>query len=100
MNPNHLTPNVRKQVVEAIEKLREIKKAENSHFSKTGQAFPTLDELKSFFYQFYEKVKDEVDNDFDAFGDLCLIEDKYGAIAGCLGGATLDSDKETVIKID
>lgn len=100
MNPNHLTPNVREQVVEAIKKLREIKKAENSHFSKTGQAFPTLDELKNFFYQFYEKVKDEVDNDFDAFGDLCLIEDKYSAIGGYLGGGTLSADEETVIKIE
>ncbi len=91
MNPKHLTPNVREQVVQAVMKLTEIKKAENSHFSKTGNAFPTLDETKNFLHQFYEKVKDEIDNDFDAFGEHCLLEDKYGAIRGYMGRSDFKS---------
>ncbi len=99
MNPNHLTPNVRAVVSEAIAKLRELKKQENSNFQKTGRAFETDKELVDFFTPFYEKIKDDVDNDFNAFGELCLLEDTHGFLSGYIGGGELKTGEETVIEI-
>ncbi len=99
MNPNHLTPNVRRQVVETIEKLCEIKKAENSNFKKTGRAFETEEEFTNFFKQYYEKIKNEVDNEFGAFMELCSLEDRHGFVGAYLGGADINPDGDTIVRI-
>ena len=99
MNPNHLTPNVRKQVVEAIKELRIIKKEPNSLFQRTGHAFETEEEIEKFFRQYYEKCKDEIENKYGAFLELITLEDKYGFVGGYLGGANLNTDGDTIIKI-
>lgn len=100
MNPKHLTPNVRKTVSEAILKLKEIKNAENSNFKKTGKAFETDEELINFFKQYYEKIKNEIDDNFTAFSELCFLEDKYEFCSNYIGSEKLNSNENTIIKIN
>ncbi len=94
MNPNHLTPNVRKQVVLAVEAQREMMREKNA--KGIQKAFEGKEEVDKFFNPFYEKVKDEVDNNFGEFMDLCILEFKHGFVGGFLGGAVMNEGDESI----
>lgn len=97
MNPNHLTPNVRKQVVEAVVALKQMMREKNA---KGGEkVFNDDKEVADFFTPFYEKVKADLDNSFEAFMELLVLEHKYGFVSGYMGGANLSPNEDTIIEI-
>lgn len=100
MNPKHISNKlIREQVILAIKELIRIKKEPNSLFSKTGRAFENEHDFKKFFEVFYEKIKNEIENDFNSFLNLCVLEDKYGLASSYLGGGTLSKEGNTTIEI-
>lgn len=100
MNPNHLTINVRKQVSEAIKELKRIKNEENSCFKRIGKAFEKDEDTLEFFKKYYYPIQDEVDKNFNAFLEICVLEDKYEFASSYLGGSTLNKEGDTTIRIE
>lgn len=93
MKAEHLTPNVRKQVVSAIKDFNKQKKSIGDQFCRTEE------EMNQFFNPYFEKVKDEIENNFSAFMELCVLEQQYGFVRGYMGGANVNPNGDTIVKI-
>lgn len=95
MNPNHLTPEVRKQVVQAEKSYRLLQKEKRE--AGISNLWDTEQESKDWMNTFYQPVENILK--LEEFSELLLLEVKYGFVSGYLGGATLNPDGDTVIKI-
>jgi hypothetical protein len=90
MNPNNLSPSIRKKVTEAILALNKIKKSEE------GKYFESNKELEEFLYSYYEDVKTEIECGFNDFLEMCLLENKYGFVSGYIAGGLICQDSSDI----
>lgn len=96
MNPNHLTKEVIKQVILCHEAYKLLQKEKSE--AGSGILWNSEEEGKKWISGYHDLVKDTLT--IDEFAELLLMEIKYGFLSGYIGGATMNPDGDTIIKIE
>lgn len=96
MNPNHLTiPEIKKQIILAEKEYRLLQKQKRE--AGIATLWDTEQESEKWIRQFYQPVEDKLK--INEFSELLFLEIKHGFVSTYLGGATLNPNGDTVIKI-
>lgn len=95
MNQDHLTPEVRKKVIEANEAYLKLQKEQRD--KGIGILWSSEKEGREWFSTFHNPVSNVLN--FDEFTELFLLELRNGFISGYMVGSNLNSKGSTTIKI-
>lgn len=95
MNPDHLTPEVKEQVVKAYEAYLLLQKEKRD--AGISNLWDTQQESEEWINPFYNPVSHILK--LEEFSEFLFLEVKSGFVSGYIGGATFNPGKDTVIKI-